>query len=79
MQACENVALFAAIAKAAGKSLTVQNFTRAGESLKNFTIPGSGGSVSFAPGRPYALGPVYIGTYDASTHIVRFSAKSATS
>jgi hypothetical protein len=78
-QACQNLALFAAIAKAAGKNLTVQSFTRAGESLQHFAIAGSGGPVSFAPGRPYALGPVYIGTYDPSTHMLVFSSKSATS
>jgi branched-chain amino acid transport system substrate-binding protein len=77
--ACETLALFEVIAKAAGKDLTVQSFTRAGESLKNFTIPASGGAVSFAPGRPFALGPVYVGHYDPSTHLLVFSSKSATS
>ncbi len=77
--ACETLALFEVIAKSAGKNLTVQSFTHAGESLENFTIPESGGPVSFAPGQPYALGPVYVGHYDPSTHLLVFSSKSATS
>jgi hypothetical protein len=77
--ACENLALFEAIAKASGKNLTVQNFTKAGESLHGFSVPGSGGPVSFAAGQPYALGPVYVGHYNPSTHTLVFAAKSATS
>jgi hypothetical protein len=75
--ACQNVALFAVIAKAAGKDLTVSSFTKAAESLKNFTIPASGGPVSFASGEPYALGPVYVGHYDPSSKTLVFATKSA--
>jgi len=76
--ACQNVALFAAIAKAAGKNLTVSSFTKAGEALKNFTVPASGGPVSFTSGEPYALGPVYVGHYNPGTKTLVFATKSAT-
>ena len=75
--ACQNVAMFAAIAKAAGKHLTVASFTKAGYGLRNVTFPGSGGPVSFGPGQPYAIGPVFVGKYDAATNQLVFSTKSA--
>jgi hypothetical protein len=58
MQACQDLALFAKIADTAGKKLTVASFTKAGYSLKNITIPGAGGPVSFGNNQPYSLGPV---------------------
>jgi Periplasmic binding protein len=75
--ACQNVAMFKAIAKAAGKKLTVASFTKAGYALRNVTFPGSGGPVSFGPGQAYAVGPVFIGKYDAATNQLVFSTKSA--
>ncbi|HXN61924.1 MAG TPA: hypothetical protein VN886_15865 [Acidimicrobiales bacterium] len=76
--ACQNVAMFAAIAKAAGKNLTVASFTKAGYGLRNVTFPGSGGPVSFGPGQADAIGPVLVGKYDAATNQLVFSTKSAT-
>jgi hypothetical protein len=76
--ACTDMALFADIAKAAGKNLTVSSFTRAGYNLKNAIIPGTGTPVSFGPGRPYALGPVYPVHYDATAKSLVFSSKSST-
>jgi Periplasmic binding protein len=75
--ACEDLALFADIAKAAGKDLTVASFTKAGYALRNVTLPGPGGPVSFGPGRAYAIGPVIIGHYDAATNQLVFASKSA--
>ena len=43
------------------------SFTKAGYDLKNASIPGAGGLLSFAPGQPYAIGPVTIYHYDAKT------------
>lgn len=77
--ACQDMAMFVKIARAAGKKLTVASFTQAGYSLRNVTFPGSGGPVSFGPGRPYAVGPVFVGKYSAATKQIVFSAKSATS
>jgi hypothetical protein len=76
--ACSDMALFAAIAKAAGKNLTVSSFVHAGYGLKNLTLPGSNAPISFGPGRPYALGPVYMVHYDPKTKVLVFSNKSAT-
>ncbi len=65
--ACQYLAIFAKIANAAGKHLTVSTFTQAGYSLRHITLPGSGGPVSFGPNRPYAIGTVHMVTYDPET------------
>ncbi len=65
--ACQDMALFAEITKAAGRSLTAQTFKEGGYSLRNVSIPGMGAPVSFGPGRTYALGPVYLVTYSAAS------------
>ena len=77
--ACQNVALFATIAKAAGKTLTTRTLEKAGYGLRNVVIPGAGTPVSFAPGRPYALGPVYVVTYNLGTHQVVIATKASKS
>jgi hypothetical protein len=61
--ACQNLALFAAIADAAGKHFSLVSFTHAGYDLKNVTLPGAAAAVSFGPGRAYAIGPVYLSRY----------------
>jgi hypothetical protein len=75
--ACLNIDLFSTIAKAAGKNLTWSTFTHAGYALKNAAIPGSGAPVSFAPGRPYALGPVYLVTFDKAKNVLQFADTAA--
>ncbi len=75
--ACEDLALFAKIAGAAGKNLTVASFTQAGYGLRNVTLPGSGGPVSFGPGQAYTTGPVFVGTYDVSSKQIVYSSKPA--
>ena len=76
--ACTDMALFADIAKAAGKHLTVSSFVHAGYGLKNLTLPGSNAPISFGPGRPYALGPVYMVHYDPATKGVVYASKPST-
>ncbi|MGP0029791.1 MAG: ABC transporter substrate-binding protein [Acidimicrobiales bacterium] len=76
--ACSDMALFTDIAKAAGKDLTVSSFVHAGYLLKNLVLPGANAPVSFGPGRPYALGPVYMVHYDAATKNVVYANTSAT-
>ena len=76
--ACLNVALFATIAKAAGRNLTASTFARAGEALRNTTIPGSEVPVSFGPGRPYEIGPVYLVTFDTAKNVLQFADTTAT-
>jgi hypothetical protein len=66
--ACQDVALFTAIVKAAGRNLTTETFQKAGYSLRNVSIPGMAAPVSFGPGRAYALGPVYLVTYSTKSH-----------
>ena len=56
IEACQYMGLFTKIADAAGKNLTVASFTKAGYGLKNVTIPGMGGPISYGPGQPYAIG-----------------------
>jgi hypothetical protein len=75
--ACTDVALFTAIAKAAGKNLTLASFVHAAYGLRNVVIPGSTAPISFGPNRPYALGPVYLVHYDASTKAIAYASKPA--
>ena len=74
---CQDVALFSDIAKAAGKNLTARTFQKAGYGLRNLSIPGMGAPVSFGPGRPYALGPVYLVTYNTNSQQLVISNKPA--
>ena len=75
--ACTDMALFADIAKAAGKDLTVATFVKAGYGLKNVLLPGTNAPISFGPNRPYALGPVYMVHYDPGTKELAFANKPA--
>ena len=71
--ACDNLALFTAIAREAGKDLTRASFLKAGYALHGAQLPGSAVPVSFAPARPYPLSAVYIGRYDAAKNSVLYS------
>ena len=77
INSCIAFGLFTAIAKAAGKSLTTSSFTKAGYGLRNVTLPGVGSPVSFAQGRAYPLGPVYLGHFDATTGQIQLATKSS--
>lgn len=77
-QACTDVNLFATIARAAGKHLTVASFVRAGYGLRKVVIPGQSTPISFGPNQPYALGPVYLVHYDPTTKSLVWAAKSST-
>ncbi len=76
--ACTDMALFVDIAKAAGKNLTVSSFVHAGYGLKNVVLPGTNAPISFGPGRPYALGPVYMVHYDGAKKVLFFSNTATT-
>jgi hypothetical protein len=75
-QACTDLALFSAIAKAAGKHLTVASFVRAGEALRDVVIAGSSTQISFGR-QAYALGPVYLAHYDDAAKTLVLSTESA--
>ena len=75
--ACTDMTLFADIVKAAGKNLTVASFVKAGYGLRNVHLPGTNAPISFAPNRPYALGPVYMVHYDPGTKALVFANKPA--
>ena len=64
MSACTNLGMFTAIAKAAGKTLTVSAFERSGFGLRDVTFPGIASSVSFGPHQAYADVPIYLAHYD---------------
>jgi hypothetical protein len=76
--ACGGMALFEDIAKAAGKNLTVKSFVHAGYALRNVVLPGGNVPISFAPYRPFGLGPVYMAHYDATTKSVVYADKPTT-
>ncbi len=75
INSCISVGLFEAIAKAAGRSLTTSSFTKAGYGLTNVTLPGTGAPVSFAQGRAYPLGPVYLAHFDGATGQIDIASK----
>ena len=77
IEACQNMAIFTAIADAAGRHLTVASFDNAGYGLRHIALPGTGGPVSFGHDQPYALGPVYLMTYSTADKQLVIAAKPA--
>ena len=65
VQACQNLALFVAIAQRAGKSLSVQTFAHAGDSLGTVHIPGLG-SGTFSKSAPAGIFPLYLYRWSAA-------------
>jgi ABC-type branched-subunit amino acid transport system substrate-binding protein len=65
--ACQNITLFEAAAKAAGKTLNNATFAKGGESLRNLYVP-QAGAVSFGPGQESATVPLYLEHWDSATH-----------
>ena len=61
--ACRYVALFAALAGAAGKSPTVASFGKAAQKLGSVTIPGSG-TITYDPKTHTFVQPMYTYKYD---------------
>jgi len=58
--ACVQVALFADILKAAGKTLTNKTFASGAASLTHLTLPGGGGTFNFSSGHNDGDGPVFV-------------------
>ncbi len=63
--ACQDLALFTAIAQHAGKTLTVQTFGKAGNDLGTVEIPGIG-SGAFSKATPAGSFPLYLYKWDAT-------------
>jgi hypothetical protein len=61
--ACYNIGLFTAIAKAAGKNLTVASFGKAGAKLGSVAVPGFG-TVTYDPQAHAFSQDVYLNRYD---------------
>ncbi len=66
--ACQQVALFADIVKAAGKTLNNATFKKGGQSLTHVTIPGGGGTFNFSGGHYDGNGPVFVYTWSPSAN-----------
>lgn len=65
--ACQTVALFTDMAKAAGKVLNNDTLNRAGESLTNVVLPGFGGAqLHFGPGHHDGNGAIYLARYNSA-------------
>ena len=77
IRACQDIPLFTQLVTAAGTTLNNQTFARGGESLRNISLPGVNGAVSFGPGQQYATGPIYLITYDAATKTALTSSQPA--
>jgi hypothetical protein len=66
--ACQQVALFTDIVKAAGKTLNNETFKKGGQSLTHVTIPGGGGTFNFSGGHNDGDGPVFVYSWSPSAN-----------
>ena len=72
---CQDIAMFTAMAKAAGKNLTAKTFQKAGYGLRNVSIPGMGAPVSFGPGPALRARGIYLVTYDLKSQQLVIASK----
>jgi ABC-type branched-subunit amino acid transport system substrate-binding protein len=66
LTACQQVALFSAIVKAAGKTLNNRTFAKGGASLTHISIPGGGGTFDFGGGHNDGDGPAFVYAWSPS-------------
>ncbi len=69
--ACQQVALFTDIVRAAGKTLNAKTFGQGGASLTHVTIPGGGGTFNFSAGHNDGNGPVFVYQWSPSKRILQ--------
>ena len=69
--ACQQTALFSAFAKAAGKTLNNQTFSKGAASLAHVTIPGGGGTFSFSSGHGDGNGPVFVYQWNPTKKVLQ--------
>ncbi len=68
--ACQVLALFEDVVKAAGKSLNNLTFNRGGQSLTDLTLPGGGGTYHFGPGHRDGDGPVFVYEWNTASKML---------
>jgi ABC-type branched-subunit amino acid transport system substrate-binding protein len=68
--ACQQVALFSAIVKAAGHTLDNKTFLHGGQSLTHFTLPGGGGTFDFGAGHNDGNGPVFVYEWNPAGNVL---------
>jgi hypothetical protein len=66
--ACQQLALFTDVVKAAGKTLNNATFKKGGQSLTHVTIPGGGGTFDFSGGHNDGNGPVFVYSWSPSAN-----------
>jgi hypothetical protein len=69
--ACQQMALFSAFAKAAGKTLTNQTLAKGAKSISKVTIPGGGGALTFPAGHGDGDGPVFVYQWSPTKHVLQ--------
>ena len=69
--ACQQMAFFSAFAKAAGKTLNNQTFSKGAASLAHVTIPGGGGTFSFSSGHGDGNGPVFVYQWNPTKKVLQ--------
>jgi Periplasmic binding protein len=75
--ACRNIALFAALAKAAGKSLTTASFGKAAQKAGSVEVPGSGSITYDAKTHTFAQ-PVFLYRFDPTSQTLVADAEPVT-
>jgi ABC-type branched-subunit amino acid transport system substrate-binding protein len=71
--ACQQMAMFTDIVKAAGKTLTAKTFGQGGASLTHVSIPGGGGTFNFSAGHNDGNGPVFVYQWSPSKKILQLT------
>ncbi|HUE09075.1 MAG TPA: ABC transporter substrate-binding protein [Acidimicrobiales bacterium] len=69
--ACQQMALFSAFVKAAGKTLTNQTLAKGAKSIPRVVIPGGGGALSYPAGHGDGNGPVFVYQWSPSKKILQ--------
>ncbi len=66
--ACQQLALFQAIVKGAGKTLNNSTFLHGGQTLTHIDIPGGGGTFNYSGGHNDGNGPVFVYTWSPTSN-----------
>jgi Periplasmic binding protein len=69
--ACQQMAMFSAFVKAAGKTLTNQTLASGAKSIGKVVIPGGGGALSFPAGHGDGNGPVFVYRWNPTKDVLQ--------